>query len=210
MAVTVDDNIMESSGSLLVLSTIKRSLTACLWNADCCISLTAAILSLNWKWWHWALYQFPISLHCSAQQCPDRLASLDRFFKKLIFYFWAAESVYISHVSVCTVCVSTYTHVSVHLRGNRAGCAGRRGLPWSLSITQSGVSLLAIISPVTSRDGPPPHHISLCQFTRCLWTEPRSMKLHVTVIITFGDTCCFSPRLHHKMSPLLLGLGWFV
>lgn len=87
------------------------------------------------------------------------------------------------------------------------GCAARRGLPWSLSITQSGVSLLAIISPVTRRAGPPPHHISLCQFTRRLWTEPRSRKLHVTVIITFGDTCSFSPRLHHKMSPLVLGLG---
>lgn len=107
-------------------------------------------------------------------------------------------------MNACTVCAGIHALVCIF---DGSGCAGRPGLPWSLSITQSGVPLLAIISPVTSRAGPPPHHISLCQFTRRLWIEPRSMKLHVTVIITFGDTCCFSPRLHHKMSPLVLGLG---
>lgn len=70
--------------------------------------------------------------------------------------------------------------------------AGRRGFPWSLSIIQSGVALLAIISPVRSTAVPPPPHISLCHFTCCLWMEPWSMKPHVTVIITFSDICCFS------------------
>lgn len=72
----------------------------------------------------------------------------------------------------------------------RAGGA----FPWSLSIIRSGVALLAIISPVRSPAGPPPRHISLCQFTCCLWIEPWSMKLHATVIITFGDMCCFGPE----------------
>lgn len=107
------------------------------------------------------------------------------------------------------MCMFVHTHVFVFEQSlgpwNRV-CGAGGGLPWSLSITRSGVPLLAIISPVRSRAGPPPRHISLCQFTCCLWIEPRSMKLRVTVIITFGDTCCFSPRLHHKMSPLILGL----
>lgn len=37
--------------------------------------------------------------------------------------------------------------------------------PRSLSITPSGVPLLAIISAVRSRAAPPPRHISLCQLT---------------------------------------------
>lgn len=43
---------------VLFPSAIKWSLTACLLNADYCISLTATILGLNWKWPCWALYRF--------------------------------------------------------------------------------------------------------------------------------------------------------
>lgn len=59
IALTVDYNIVESSGPpVLFPSAIKWSLTACLLNADYCISLTATILGLNWKWPRWALYCF--------------------------------------------------------------------------------------------------------------------------------------------------------
>lgn len=87
--------------------------------------------------------------------------------------------------------------------------AGGAVSPWSLSIIQSGVPLLAIISPVRSRAGPPPRHISLCQFTRRQRMGPWSMKPHVTVIITFGDTCCFSAGLHRLTSALIRWL-WLI
>lgn len=76
--------------------------------------------------------------------------------------------------------------------------AGRQGLPWSLSIIPSGVPLLAIISAVRSQAEPPPHHISLCQFMSCRWIEPQSPKLHVPIVNTYSDTCCFSPRLNRS------------
>lgn len=100
---------------------------------------------------------------------------------------------------VYRVCISAESSLG------EAEVACRQGLPWSLSIIQSGAALLAIISPVRNPAGPPPQHISLCQLTCCLWIEPWSMKLHATVIITFGDICCFGPRLHRQMSPLILG-----
>lgn len=111
---------------------------------------------------------------------------------------------------LCAMCVYTCIFLIIFEFQQRLNpwsrVAGRRGLPWSLSIIQSGVALLAIISPVRSLAVLPPHHIRLCQYTCCLWIEPWSMKLHATVIITFSDICCFSPRVPQQMSPLILGL----
>lgn len=87
--------------------------------------------------------------------------------------------------------------------------AGGAFFPQSLSIIQSGVPLLAIISPVRSRAGPPPRRISLCQFARRRRMGPWSMKPHVTVIITFGDTCCFSAALRRLTSALIPRL-WLI
>lgn len=240
---------MESSGSVLFPSTIH------------CISLTAAILSLNWKRRQWALYQFrifstllqniaQIDLRHSAPVRGSQVLCCDLNAWHIVCFaindvcnqnrfislrnrerIWSCVALEhpnscehslnseqpVNNVNVC-VCVQVYMHMNVHVcayacvciwtesRSMKQGLRAGGGLPWSLSISRSGVPLLAIISPVRSRAGPPPRHISLCQFTCCLWIEPRSMKLRVTVIITFGDTCCFSPRLHHKMSPLILGL----
>lgn len=73
--------------TVLFLSTIKGSLTVCLLIADCCVSLTAAILSQSGKWQPCALYCFPIFQH-AAEQCLDRLASLCicvGFYKLFVF-----------------------------------------------------------------------------------------------------------------------------
>lgn len=85
--------------------------------------------------------------------------------------------------------------------------AGRQGLPWSLSVIQSGVALLAIIFPVRSLAVSPPHHISLCQFPTCPWIEPRSMKPHATLIISFTAIPLFQPKT--QISPLISRL-WLI
>lgn len=157
-------------------------------------------IEFNLKWvikayWDPCMYTIDWALvHKLIISCPSVICVVGEM------SLWIEKSSACAFVHVCLLIM----FISKQRLAPWSRTAGRQGLPWSLSVIQSGVALLAIIFPVRSLAVSPPHHISLCQFPTCLWIEPRSMKLHATLIISFTATSRF--QLQTQMSPLILRL----
>lgn len=98
--------------------------------------------------------------------------------------------VYLHKCAVLRLCIFLYVCVCPD------GLPADRAFPGACQSSRVAFPywLLSLLSEAV----PPPHHISLCQFTSCRRIEPQRPKLHVPIINTYNDTCCFSPRLNRS------------